>query len=198
MQALVWAGIELRKQVSADQLASLEVQTSSHSWSESGSEPAKWDPQTKATADHSIPYVLARTLLHGVIDQQSYVPESYLDPAIRPLMKRITVRADDDIDEGCRRRDTLHVSARDRAGKSYEIDIVNALGHEKNPLSAKELADKFARLCGSRLHPGRIAAALEQWLKIEQAPNTRHAFDAVEFDEGSKRQILGSAAIPQI
>ena len=185
LQAVVWAGIELRKQVSADQLASLEVSTSSHSWSESGSEPAKWDPQTRATADHSIPYVLVRSLLYGVIDQQSYLPQAYLDPAIRPLMKRITVRADEDIDEGCRRRTVrLHVSAKDHAGKPYEVDIINALGHEKNPLSAKELADKFARLAGHKLHQSQITAALERWLNIEQAADTKQAFDLVEFDGG--------------
>jgi 2-methylcitrate dehydratase PrpD len=103
-------------------------------------------------------------------------------------MQLITARADEAIDEGCRRREVrLRVSAKDRGGKSYEVDIVNALGHEKNPLSAKELATKFARLCEPKLSKSRIDTALEEWLSIEKSANCRTAFDAVEFD-GSGRE----------
>ena len=38
-------------------------------WQEVGSNP-KWDPRNRDTADHGLPYVLARNLISG---------ESYLD-----------------------------------------------------------------------------------------------------------------------
>ena len=41
MQALVWCGIELHKQVRADDIESIDVQTYWSAWHESGSEPAK-------------------------------------------------------------------------------------------------------------------------------------------------------------
>jgi 2-methylcitrate dehydratase len=180
LQPVVWAGIELRKQVAPDQLASLEVNTYAFSVMESGSEPAKWDPKTQETADHSIPYVLARALLHGVIDEQTFVPTAYLDPAIRPLMNSITVRADDEIEKEVQ-QGTVHVrlNAKDRAGKSYEINIVNPVGHEKNPLTPKQLAAKFKRLCDPRLGKRRATAALKLWQSIETAADLKPAFDAV-------------------
>ena len=138
LQALVWAGIELRKQVAPTNSPAWMCRPIGSRWHESGSEPAKWDPRTRETADHSIPYILAWTLRHGVIDQQAFVPESYLDPSIRPLMNIITVRVDDEIEKEVQ-RGTIHmrVSAKDRSGKSYEVNIVNPLGHEKNPVSPK-------------------------------------------------------------
>ena len=181
LQPLVWAGIELRKQVQPENLASVEVHTSWHSWHESGSEPAKWDPTTKATADHSIPYILAWTLGHGSIDQSAYVPEAYLDPSIRPLMKLITVRVDDEIEKEYQRDVRMRVTATDHAGKSYEVNIVNPLGHAKNPVSAKDLGAKFTRLSAARLGKRRSAKVLKVWHNIETVENTQMAFDAATF-----------------
>ncbi len=189
LQALIWAGIELRKQVSPDQLASVHVKTYDFSWRESGSEPAKWDPRTRETADHSIPYILARTLQYGLIDQQAFVPESYLDPALRPLMDIITAGVDDEIEKDVQREVIrLRINATDRAGKSYEVEIVNPLGHHKNPLSDKDIATKFTTLCASRLGKRRASAALKQWQNIETAENTKHAFDALIVKIASKQR----------
>ena len=42
--------------------------------SEIGSEPAKWDPRTRETADHSLPYMLAVALTDGRITPASFEP----------------------------------------------------------------------------------------------------------------------------
>lgn len=185
MQALVWAAIELRQQVSPDQLASVEVQTYWSAWHESGSEPAKWDPTTRETADHSLPYILAWTLRHGVIDHRAFVPESYRDPSLRPLMNLVTVRIDEAFEKEFPRVVRMRVTAKDRAGRAYEVNVVNPLGHEDNPVSAKDLAAKFVRLCEPRLGKRRTAAALERWQEIETAANTKHAFDAIVVSAAS-------------
>jgi 2-methylcitrate dehydratase len=186
MQSAIWAGIELRKQVSHEQLASLDVQTFWHAWHESGSEPAKWNPTTKETADHSLPYILAWTLRHGGITQQSFLPESYLDPSIRPLMNLITVRVDDEIEKQMPKVMRMKVSAKDRAGKSYEVDIVNPPGHEDNPLSDDDLAAKFIRQCEPLLGRKRAEAAHELWKNINTVTDLNGALDAVAV-EGATR-----------
>jgi 2-methylcitrate dehydratase len=179
MQALVWAAIELRKQVSIDQMASVDVETYWSAWHESGSEPAKWDPTTRETADHSLPYILTWILRHGFIDHRAFVPESYLDPSVRPFMNRVTVRINDDFEKDFPRVVRMRVTAKDHAGKSFQAYVVNPLGHEDNPVSAAELATKFIRLCEPRLGEARAAAALKQWQQIEKAENVRSAFDAL-------------------
>ena len=182
MQSAISAGIELRRKVAADQLASIDVQTSWHGWHESGSEPAKWDPQTKETADHSLPYLLAWTLLHGELTERAFLPESYKDPSIRPLMNIITARVDDDIEKDMPHTVRMRVNAVDRAGKPYTVEIVNPPGHEDNPLSAGDLAAKFVRLCEPRLGTQKTAAALDLWQNIEAATDLNAAFDTVVMD----------------
>jgi 2-methylcitrate dehydratase len=182
MQSAIWAGIELRRKVSASELASIDVQTSWHAWHESGSEPAKWDPQTKETADHSLPYILAWTLLHGEFTERAFLPESYRDPSIRPLMKMITVRVDEEIEKDMPRVVRMRLDAVDRSGTAYRVESVNPPGHEDNPLSASDLAAKFTRLCEPRLGSRRTAAALEQWQNIEAATDLNAALDAVAVE----------------
>jgi len=38
------------------------------------SEPAKWDPRTRETADHSLPYMLAVALRDGHVTPASFEP----------------------------------------------------------------------------------------------------------------------------
>ena len=182
MQTAIWAGIELRKKVAADQLASVDVQTCWSAWHESGSEPAKWDPTTKETADHSLPYILAWTLRHGQIDEESFKPESYLDPSIRPLMNIITARVDDDIEKDMPKTIRMRVNAKDKAGKSYEVHIVNPPGHEDNPLSVGRPRGEIHAAVEPRLGKERAAAALKQWQNIASAANVKDAFDAVNVN----------------
>ena len=179
MQALVWAAIELRKQVAVEDIASVDVETYWSAWHESGSEPAKWDPRTRETADHSLPYILAWTLRHGIIDQRAFLPESYLDPSVRPFMDRVTVRINDEFEKDFPRIVRMRVTATDRAGTSHQVYIVNPLGHEDNPVSAAELAAKVMRLCEPRLGEARAASALKQWQNIDALTDVKPAFDAI-------------------
>src|SRR6266404_5641243 len=90
-QAPLAIALGLRDKVRAEEIESLEVQIYAMARSEIGSEPAKWDPRTRETADHSLPYMLAVALRDGRVTPASFEPERYLDPSLRPLMNRIRV-----------------------------------------------------------------------------------------------------------
>jgi 2-methylcitrate dehydratase len=200
MQALVWAALELRRQVKPSELAGIDVQTYWSAWHESGSEPAKWNPTTRETADHSLPYILAWVLKHGMIDHHAFVPESYLDQSLRPLMNIVTVGIDEQYEKEFPRVVSMRVTAKDKSGRSYEVKVVNPLGHEDNPVSAKDLAEKFTRLAEPRIGRQRAAAALREWERIEKAPSVASALDAVVVTEaagtraGGGKRTAGKAA----
>jgi 2-methylcitrate dehydratase len=184
MQALVWAAIELRKQVAIDDIESIDVETYWSAWHESGSEPAKWDPITRETADHSLPYILVWALRHGEIDHRAFVRESYADPTTRPLMNRVTVRVNDEFEQDFPRVVRMRVTAKDKAGKAHSAYVVNPLGHEDNPVSARELAEKCRRLFEPRLGAAAAAAAIERWQAIDSAQDVTAAFDALVVPAG--------------
>jgi 2-methylcitrate dehydratase len=168
MQALVWCAIGLREKLEGREVASVEVKTYWSAWHESGSEPAKWDPRTRETADHSLPYILAWTLRHGSIGPEAFVPGAYLDETLRPVMNRVTVAVDDEIERDFPAVVRMRMRATDVAGNTHDIEVVNPLGHEANPVSSAELAMKFRRLCTGTLSPEAIDTALAMWWSIEK------------------------------
>jgi 2-methylcitrate dehydratase PrpD len=62
----------------------------------------------------------------------------------------------------------MRMRATDVAGNTHDIEVVNPLGHEANPVSSAELAMKFRRLCTGTLSPEAIDAALATWWSIEK------------------------------
>jgi 2-methylcitrate dehydratase len=57
-QAPVSLALELRQQVQAAEIASIHIRTYETAASSAATEPEKWAPKTRETADHSIPYLV--------------------------------------------------------------------------------------------------------------------------------------------
>ncbi len=189
-QAAVWAAIELRKRVPHSDVESIDVKVYWSAWHEIGSEPAKWDPQTRETADHSLPYIFARTLVDGMIGLGSFDEAAYKDPSLRPLMNKIKVAQDDEIEAMWPSTVMMRVEAADRLGKRHSIEVVNPLGHERNPMRDADVRRKFMALSGPVLGDERAAAALDQWWCVEDLSHLGAAFDGIAL---SSRLAVGEA-----
>jgi 2-methylcitrate dehydratase len=116
-------------------------------------DPAKYDPQTRETADHSLPYMLAAALTDGEITLDSYLPERFTDPALRPLMNKVQVSASDEFTgirdqvEGVMRAHPMRVTFRTYSGRSRTEELRYHKGHFRDPLTQADLAEKFTRTC---------------------------------------------------
>ena len=116
-QPVIWAALELRKSLAASDIKAIEVFANKFTWFEIGSEPEKWDPQTRETADHSLPYIFARALVDGPITtRSSFTDDKVRDPALRPLMSKLKVTVDDAL-EAMLPRMVLRVTATATDGK---------------------------------------------------------------------------------
>src|SRR5262245_65326594 len=67
--------------------------------SRTGSEAEKWSPQTRETADHSMPYITARAMFDGTVTNESFAPQMYRDPRILAFMQKIKVRSEEHTSE---------------------------------------------------------------------------------------------------
>jgi 2-methylcitrate dehydratase len=168
-QPAVWAALELRGKVEFRDLRQIEVLTSKFTWFEIGSEPEKWDPKTRETADHSLPYIFARALVDGPIRVTSFSDEKVLDPALRPLMQKIKVIADDAIEALLPEKTLLRVLATKNDGTRHAIEIVNPLGHPDNPMQDSHIEEKFIALAEPVLGSARSRQALEGWWRVQDA-----------------------------
>ena len=79
--------------VTADNLVECRVKTIARA-AEILSDPSKYDPKTKETADHSLPYCLAVAIADGKVTTQSFKEKRILDPALRPVLSKIKVEVE--------------------------------------------------------------------------------------------------------
>jgi 2-methylcitrate dehydratase len=143
----IWAALELRGKVRAEDIASVALGVNNRAFHESGSEPEKWSPKTRETADHSIPFLFSRALLDGTIDQASYQPASLFDRSVEDLMGKVTIEVDPDM---AAQRPRLVLGCRARVttldGKRHEVLVDGIPGHESTPLTKDEIGHKFKSL----------------------------------------------------
>lgn len=152
IQPAIWAAIELRERIGSwRDIASLRYFTAKFLAHESGSEPEKWDPTTRETADHSLPYAVWCALTDGRVDEDSFTPEAIARPEARELMSRVTVTADPAIDAKWPGEIGVRLVATLNDGTEHVIVSANPRGHEANPLSPEDLRNKFVALTASRL-----------------------------------------------
>jgi 2-methylcitrate dehydratase len=114
----------------------------------------KYDPKTRESADHSLPYMLARALVDGEITLDSYTTERVADPSIRPLMRKIRVRGNDDMKALMRAsRGPEAKPARIRVvagGHEFAREILGHSGHPQRPESERrDMLNRKLNLCAA-------------------------------------------------
>lgn len=176
-QIAVWAARELRTRLPVDQIASITIHTYHQAWHEIGSEPAKWDPRTRETADHSLPYIFARTLVDGAITVASFDAAAYLDASLRPLMAKIAVCADATLSAQFPAAIPIRVEAVAQSGERITVALANPKGHDQNPMNEADVDAKFCALAEPVLGRRQTTAALAAWRNIDTQSTLGAALD---------------------
>ncbi len=102
-QAPIAAMIALRRNgLGPEDIEAINIRTYHLAWymmgGGQGDADEKWDPKTRETADHSFPYMVAVALMDGDVSVDSFSLERIADPALRPLMRKITIEKDAEIE----------------------------------------------------------------------------------------------------
>jgi len=128
--------------LAAEDLAKIHIQTTARG-ADILSDPSKYDPQTKETADHSLPYCLAAVAADGGVYPNSFEQEKLFDPRIRRLLGLIEVVANAEIDAmfpGTKRA-IATITCED--GREFTATVDHAKGSPQNPMTDDELIAKF-------------------------------------------------------
>jgi 2-methylcitrate dehydratase len=174
-QAGVWAALQLRQKIEPADIARIDIATYWSAWHEIGSEPEKWDPATRETADHSLPFIFARALVDGTINLASFDAPAYLDPSLRPLMAKITVREDPAIEALYPAQIVMQVDAVGKDGQRHSVRIADPRGDNTNPMDDAEIAAKFRLLAEPALGAARAERTLAAWIAIDDGPGLASA-----------------------
>lgn len=128
--------------LAAEDIAEILVETTTRG-ADILSDPSKFAPKTKETADHSLPYVIAAAVADGNVLPDSFSDEKLKDPRIWDLLSKIKVVADPEIDAlfpGVKRA-RVHITT--LGGSTHAATVDHAKGSPENPLSDEEIIAKF-------------------------------------------------------
>jgi 2-methylcitrate dehydratase len=167
-QAPLAVALALRNKVRVEEIETLDVQIYAMAHSEIGSEPAKWDPQTRETADHSLPYMLAVALVDGRITPASFEPKRYLDPSLRPIMNRIRVAENPELTRRFPGELPSQIDVTTRSGLRFTERAEYPKGHARNPMTDGDVETKFRDLAESVLGRAQAADALETLWRLDE------------------------------
>ncbi len=170
-QSAIWMALALRERIAPDDIQSIHLETYHAAWSSAGNDPNKWDPRTRETADHSLPYLIAVALTDGTVTPSSFKDERLHDPKLRPLMDRITISERASYTERYPESQPSTMTLTTRSGENVVEEAIYPKGHPRNPLSDTEVEEKFHRLAGPVLSEPARAKLVEQVGRLERLPD---------------------------
>jgi len=132
------------------------------------SDPSKYDPRSKETADHSLPYVIAAALVDRQVTPLQFTPEKIMDEKIRAQLKKVQVVADPEIEQVFPALQRAIVTIRTTDGREYTKQLDFPKGDPRNPLTDKEIEEKFHALAGPVMSKAARRKLVDAVWKLEQ------------------------------
>ena len=99
------------------------------------SDPSKYDPHTKETADHSLPYVIAAAIAERQVTPVQFEMEKIMDPTIRAQLKKVEVVADPEIEKVFPALQRVIVNLTTTDGRTFTKQLDYPKGDPRNPLT---------------------------------------------------------------
>jgi len=131
-------------------------------------DPSKYDPHTKETADHSLPYVIAAAVAERQVTPLQFTPEKIMDPVIRAQLKKVEVVADPEIEKVFPRLQRAIVTIHTADGRQLVRQLDFPKGDPRNPLTDREIEEKFAALAGPVLTPATQRRVMDAVWNLEK------------------------------
>ena len=136
-----------------------------------GSEPEKWRPASRETADHSLPYIVAAALADGQVTQHTFDEKRFTDESLLKLVARVEVRRHKELSALYAGTVGNIVTVRLRGGQTLTKRVDHACGFVRNPMSDQQVEEKYHRQADPVLGRERADALLKWCWTLERAAN---------------------------
>jgi 2-methylcitrate dehydratase len=178
-QAPITAALELSRQVKPEDIESITIHTYWFAWHEIGSEPEKWHPTTRESADHSLPFIVSAVLIDGAFSDEIFSESRIRDARIHALADKVSVKEDPDFTRRFSAEIPCRLEVRTKRGGIQTVSVDFPRGHYRNPMTDEEVEVKFRALAGRFLDADQVGAALSRLWNIDSEPRASVALDVL-------------------
>jgi 2-methylcitrate dehydratase len=158
------------------------------------SDPSKYDPQSKETADHSLPYVIAAALAERQVTPVQFEMSKIMDPTIRAQLRKVEVVADPEIEKVFPALQRVIVNLTTSDGRTFSKQLDFPKGDPRNPLSDAEVEEKFAALAEGVLSGTAQKKLVHAIWNLEKAGSVSKLMGLMKADVRAKRKPASDKA----
>ncbi|MEP7015179.1 MAG: MmgE/PrpD family protein [Verrucomicrobiota bacterium] len=169
-QSAIEAAMFLRQEIGdPSRIQSVRIESHDASVDIIGSEPEKWKPETRETADHSLPYITSIALIDGEVTEKQFQPERFMDPKIWKFLENVTVQRNAELSSLYAKAvaNIVHVTLEDGRTLTKRVDY--PLGNALNPVTDKQLEGKFNALVVPLLGESGAKRIVDLGWKLDEA-----------------------------
>ncbi|MCK4660027.1 MAG: MmgE/PrpD family protein [Phycisphaerae bacterium] len=153
--------------IKPDDVAQIKVETIARA-ADILSDPTKYRPTSKETADHSLPYCLAVAVADREVTPKQFKAERITDPALYPLMDAMTAVGNDEFESLFPDTQPSQVTITTKDGKSHTQRVDVPKGDYRDPGSMDDIEVKFNALAGDKFSKQQLVAMKDAIMSLEQ------------------------------
>ncbi len=131
------------------------------------SDPTKYRPTSKETADHSLPYCLAVAIADREVTPKQFKQERIVDPKLHPLMDAMKAVGNDEFEALFPASQPSRVTITTKSGQSYSQRVDVPKGDYRDPGSMDDIEVKFNALAGDKFSMEQLAAMVDAIMSLE-------------------------------
>jgi 2-methylcitrate dehydratase len=179
-QSAIWAAMDLRNRIGPDgwrNIQAILIETSRHSYEIIGMERDKWQPDNRETADHSLPYITAAALMDGAMTLKQYDAEHLQNKALLDLVDKVECRERKEYTDLYGTSYPNKVTLRMNNGEIISKEIKDPMGHPLNPLSRRQIENKFRSNSNGRWDPEQQDRLIQYVWNLEQLDTLKPLVD---------------------
>ena len=140
-------------------------------------DPHKYRPDSKETADHSLPYCMAAGLVDGMVTPLQFKEERVLDKALIPIMDKVKVVPNEEFEALFPKFQPSRVTITTNDGKSQSTRVDVPKGDPRDPMTEEEIAVKFTALGGDVIGKEQCKKLQSYIMSIETAKDLGGLFE---------------------
>jgi 2-methylcitrate dehydratase len=130
-------------------------------------DPHKYRPESRETADHSLPYCIAAALVDHEITTRSFSEEKLKDARIWEVIDKIKGEASEEFEKMFPAKQPSKVVVRTKDGREYSAYLEYPKGDPREPMTIEDTESKFSALSDGLLDPRRQAAVKDMVFACE-------------------------------
>lgn len=167
-QSAIEAAATLHPRLSSHDITGVTVRTFNQAVKMMASDPEKWTPTSSSTADHSLPYVVARTLAYGDLDGASFEPLALSDQKVRRIMSVLRVEEDAELTAMWPQKMPARLEVTLSSGEQFEERVDAFRGSSSNPMAFRDVERKLRAQAEPEIGANGVNQVIDTCARLEE------------------------------